>query len=232
MIMASLPWFPFFAKDWLVSTMEMSNEEKGAYIDLLCMQWENGYVSRIPTRYAREWATLKPKFQIIEDGKFVNPRLQEIRAEKEDILNKQRLGGIKGAKSRYGLPNDLAISSQSQSQNQKKESEKEKEEETPEPAVPTPLTNRLKKFAEDALKDPEKVEALKAAYPGVDLIAELAKWLVHWLNDLKGAPRSRFGRSFNNWLKRAENPPTWLKDRDPSQADLEHVKALARIPDG
>jgi uncharacterized protein YdaU (DUF1376 family) len=51
--MSKLPWFPFYASDFLTSTGSMSNEEVGAYIKLLCHQWDKGVLPKDPVRLAR-----------------------------------------------------------------------------------------------------------------------------------------------------------------------------------
>ncbi len=193
--MNSLPWFPMFAKDWLVSTMEMSNEEKGAYIDLLCMQWENGYVSRVPSRYASEWGVLKSKFKSVGDGKFVNERLHEIRLEKEDILEKQQLGGKKGAKKRYGSP-DRIPSGYSESESELEEEPKKEKKKS----APKPYKTRVDDFFQSI--EASDLEVFKEAYPNVDLDIEIRKAKA-WLISNPGNAKKDFMKFLNNWLARA-----------------------------
>ena len=40
------PAFQMYADDFLGGTITMNNEEKGAYITLLCLQWTKGSVTR------------------------------------------------------------------------------------------------------------------------------------------------------------------------------------------
>ena len=44
--MKKLPYFPFYPGEWLRSptVLGMSLEEQGAYLRLLCCQWEDGYI--------------------------------------------------------------------------------------------------------------------------------------------------------------------------------------------
>ena len=41
------PAFQFYADDFLAGTMTMTNEERGAYISLLCLQWSKGFVTEL-----------------------------------------------------------------------------------------------------------------------------------------------------------------------------------------
>ncbi len=98
--MGKLHWFPMEAGKWLSGTTQMTNAEKGAYIDLLCLQWENGSLEglpdRLPIRYVDEWPYLKSKFELNGDGNFVNAKLDIIRLEKEEMYRKQSEGGKRG----------------------------------------------------------------------------------------------------------------------------------------
>jgi hypothetical protein len=40
--MSRMPWFQFYASDFKTSTESYTNEEVGAYIRLLCSQWDKG----------------------------------------------------------------------------------------------------------------------------------------------------------------------------------------------
>lgn len=41
--MPSLPWFPFYYKDYWISkkVVKMSHSQKGVYVDLLCLEWDS-----------------------------------------------------------------------------------------------------------------------------------------------------------------------------------------------
>lgn len=86
--MKSLPYFPFYPGEWLRSptVLGMSLQEQGAYLRLLCVQWEDGYVDPedvalvlglddsavIEMLSRRPW---KRAFPRCEDGMLRNPRL-------------------------------------------------------------------------------------------------------------------------------------------------------------
>ena len=124
----NLPWFPFLVADWFTGTAELTNAEKGAYIDLLSLQWNNGFISRVPARYLDEWPAIKDKFPVNNEGKYVNLKLDKIRKDREKALEKQRLGGKRSAVVRSKQPvkvpdkqpTKVPSATKSQSQSQKK----------------------------------------------------------------------------------------------------------------
>ena len=74
----------------------MTNEEKGAYITLLCIQWSKG--SLVESDFQRVCAGMPPhcqricqsKFDQDSDGSFKNRRLESVRLEKKEYSQKQR----------------------------------------------------------------------------------------------------------------------------------------------
>ena len=86
--MKSLPYFPFYPGEWLRSPtiLGMSLEEQGAYLRLLCVQWEDGFVDPedVPLilgwdeeRVARVMQTRpwRRAFTLGDDGMLRNERL-------------------------------------------------------------------------------------------------------------------------------------------------------------
>jgi len=122
------PAFQFYADDFLAGTAEMTAEEVGAYIRLLCHQWTKGGIPNDESRVARMAgiAHTEPngvaigspslryvlaKFVASEDGMLRNARLERVRAEQDDFRKKQAQNGQKGAEKRWGngKPNGTAI---------------------------------------------------------------------------------------------------------------------------
>ena len=94
------PAFQFYADDFLAGTITMTNEEKGAYITLLCIQWSRQSLSE--SDFARVCIGMPPhsqricqsKFQIDADGNFRNPRM-EIEREKQDQYRQKQTDNAK-----------------------------------------------------------------------------------------------------------------------------------------
>ena len=121
------PAFQFYADDFLAGTSDMSAEEVGGYIRLLCHQWTKGGIPNDPDRAGR-MATLLgspslgyvlAKFSLCEDGMLRNERLEQVRAEQEAYKLKQASAGRNGAEKRWskwpkdgnpnGNPNGVAM---------------------------------------------------------------------------------------------------------------------------
>lgn len=89
------PAFQFYADDFLSGTITMSNEERGAYIALLCIQWSKGFVSQ--TDFDRIAMAMPPhsqaicqeKFEKDADGCMRNARLEKERQKQASYRKKQ-----------------------------------------------------------------------------------------------------------------------------------------------
>lgn len=78
--MAKDPAFLFYPGDWLGGTMGFSIEEKGAYLELLILQFNTGSFTEAQAKQvlsickADAFENIKHKF-ILRDGKYINQRL-------------------------------------------------------------------------------------------------------------------------------------------------------------
>ena len=83
---------PFFVGDYLSSgwVRQLSLEERGAYIELLCFQWQEGDLPELPEKLARLlgedprkfrrlWAKLEVKFPLDAEGGRKNIKLESVR---------------------------------------------------------------------------------------------------------------------------------------------------------
>ena len=121
------PAFQFYADDFLAGTSDMSAEEVGAYIRLLCHQWTKGGIPNDEDRAGRMAGLIGSpslryvlaKFTPCDDGMLRNERLEQVRAEQEAYKAKQATAGRNGAQKRWqkcpgdgdpnGDPNGVAI---------------------------------------------------------------------------------------------------------------------------
>jgi uncharacterized protein YdaU (DUF1376 family) len=99
------PAFQFYADDFLGGTADMTQGEIGAYILLLCHQWNRGSIPVEPERIqmvAKGAVTehLLEKFPICPDGLRRNARLEQEREKQAEYREKQRLKGIASGISR------------------------------------------------------------------------------------------------------------------------------------
>ena len=104
------PAFPLYADDFLAGTADMSAEEVGGYIRLLCHQWAKGGLPNDPDRLARmagligspSLGYVVAKLTLCEDGLLRHPRIEAIRAESDAWRAKQAASGASGAAKRWG----------------------------------------------------------------------------------------------------------------------------------
>lgn len=112
--MAKPPFFPFYPNDWLSSTAvaQMTLEEQGAYLNLLCHQWADPsctlpmdpgilcYLSRLADR----WAECGPKILRLcftrRGSRIFNERLRDERKKYDGLSERGRNGGVKSGQSR------------------------------------------------------------------------------------------------------------------------------------
>jgi uncharacterized protein YdaU (DUF1376 family) len=100
------PAFQLYAQDFLTGVMDLTMEERGIYITLLCKQWSLYNENGIPKKRLRlflgyDWENLPEmvKEKFIDNGNyFFNERLNEIIIERIAFIKKQTLNGYKGGR--------------------------------------------------------------------------------------------------------------------------------------
>lgn len=87
--MGCLPYFKFYATDWLAGVLGLSLAERGAYITFIAWSWEHGplplteeararLLSTTPRELGVVWPALAPHWRKTSKG-FVNKRLESER---------------------------------------------------------------------------------------------------------------------------------------------------------
>jgi uncharacterized protein YdaU (DUF1376 family) len=101
----TLPWFRFFYRDFLTSTIGWSPAERGAYLVLICAQWESGALDRdtkilasiagtTPEEMAILWKRVGRKFRDTPEG-LLNERAEKERAEAVGVMQNRQMGAAK-----------------------------------------------------------------------------------------------------------------------------------------
>lgn len=107
------PWFKFYVRDWLTDARvrAMTLEQRGAYLELLCLQWENGAIPyavsdiaallnvSVEHFKAALWPKLSGRFPR-SGGRSSRRRNARLEREREYFARKQSAGKRGGAKSR------------------------------------------------------------------------------------------------------------------------------------
>ena len=86
------PAFLFYPNDYLGGTMGMTFEEKGAYIELLMVQFNRGHMTShmIGQTVGHVWDNIKDKFQQDENGLWYNERLDVEKFKRKKYTESRR----------------------------------------------------------------------------------------------------------------------------------------------
>lgn len=87
--MAKDPAFLFYPGDWLGGTLGMTFEEKGAYFELLMLQFNRGHMTEhmIGQVVGQLWLNIKDKFDQDSDGLWYNQRLDEEKFKRKNFVS-------------------------------------------------------------------------------------------------------------------------------------------------
>jgi uncharacterized protein YdaU (DUF1376 family) len=99
------PAFQFYADDFLAGVADMTQAEVGAYVLLLCHQWNRGSAPVEPERQqllakGSVSAHVLAKFKLQEDGTLKNERLEREREKQARYRASQSEKGLRSAESR------------------------------------------------------------------------------------------------------------------------------------
>lgn len=91
------PAFLFYPNDYIGGTMGMTFEEKGAYIELLMMQFNRGHMGghMIGQTVGQLWVKIQDKFIKDKDGLWYNERLEN-EQNKRKAFTDSRKNNLKG----------------------------------------------------------------------------------------------------------------------------------------
>lgn len=90
--MSKDPAFLFYPNDYIGGTMGMTFEEKGAYIELLMMQFNRGHMGghMIGQTIGQLWDTVKVKFIQDSKGLWYNERLEQEQNKRKLFTNSRK----------------------------------------------------------------------------------------------------------------------------------------------
>lgn len=99
--MSKDPAFLWYPNDYIGGTMGMTFEEKGAYVELLMMQFNRGHMTThmIGQTVGQLWDTIQVKFKKDDKGLWYNARLED-EQNKRRIFTESRRNNVSG-KNQY-----------------------------------------------------------------------------------------------------------------------------------
>jgi uncharacterized protein YdaU (DUF1376 family) len=111
------PAFLFYPGDWITGTLGMTFDEKGAYIELLMMQFSRGHMTEhmIGQVVGQRWSTLQHKFKKDDNGLWYNERL-DIEKERRKTYTESRKKNVLGS-NQYTKNNSGHMTSHMENEN-------------------------------------------------------------------------------------------------------------------
>lgn len=210
--MTKSPAFQFYVQDFLIGVRHFNTQETGAYILLLCEQWDTGYIENSPTFLKKitgisekKLKNVLAKFEKVEN-KLFNKRLELEREKQNEYRDRQRLNGGKGGRPKKGLGfSGLSESKPTQNPDETSSSS------TSSSIIPngirtTDQTDSKKTFIKPDLSDVVQyfTELKSSTWNAIKIQEEAQRWIDHYssngwkvgknqMKDWKAAVR--------NWLK-------------------------------
>lgn len=104
------PAFLFYSSDFLTGVTDLTMEERGQYITLLCLQHQKGRLSKkmIGIAIPNAAADVLAKFKIDEKGFYYNSRLEFESLKRSEHAEKQRQRALDGWKKRKAAEHTTA----------------------------------------------------------------------------------------------------------------------------
>jgi uncharacterized protein YdaU (DUF1376 family) len=102
--MSKTPYFKFYPNDFLGGVAYLTFEERGAFITLLCHQWDSGPIPKkrlgflLGFGWEKVWDSISSKFEETPDGMIFSRRLEFEREKARQFSDKQTINGKKGGR--------------------------------------------------------------------------------------------------------------------------------------
>lgn len=155
-------YIPLFGRDFLAATAGWTAAERGHYITLLIVQWEQGCIpvgldrlELVSPGVTELWPVLEPKFPAGEDGQRRNPRMEEHRAKCQELKQARSEAGKRGNNTRWDRKT-IANGSQKVSQTDRKTIANGIAKRSPPTPTPTPTSSSLR--SEEIIPPPTAAE--------------------------------------------------------------------------
>jgi hypothetical protein len=118
------PAFLFYSADFLVGVMDLTDEETGQYIKLICLQHQKGRLKKesIYRMFPNISDSVLEKFEIDKNGLYYNSRVEEEIEKRENYIQSRSANGSKGGRPPKNVqstqkPYGLAYENHSENEN-------------------------------------------------------------------------------------------------------------------
>ena len=204
------PAFQLYTDDFLAGTLEMSQEEVGQLIRLLCHQWNRGSIP-VETEKQQRLAggcvsvDVLAKFDECEDGLLRNKRLESVRTEKGIFLQQQSHKGKLSAEKRR-LAALAALANQPDTQpnlNQVSTAVQPEGQPIPQPEFnsPSPSPKNKEEASEKAPWEVKYGLLLPENLQTNECLTAVETWLAYKAERKQGYKRIGLSAALNAWAK-------------------------------
>ena len=185
------PAFLFYPNDYIGGTMGMTFEEKGAYIELLMLQFNRGHMTSqmIGQTVGQLWVKIQDKFIKDNDGLYFNARL-ELEIKKRQTFVNSRYNNLSG-KNQYTKDEghtDGHVTSRMENRDVNEDDNNS--------------NRRIKKFVKPTLEEVEKYFFENGYKPEIGKKAWMGYDTANWFDSK--------GQQIKNWKQKMIN--VWFRD--------------------
>ena len=223
------PAFQFYADDFLAGTMTMTNEERGAYISLLCLQWSKGFVTELDIQRiclgmpTHSHGICQSKFQADPESRYRNQRLEVERSKQKERSQKQSdIANLRWNKDAKAMPTHYQEDAEAYAKS------------VPEVCSPSPSPSPIIKIQAD--KPPSTrfqkptLEQLntKAALIGLSATEVDKFWNYYESNGWKVGknPMKSWSAALQNWLSRVRELPGLVGCKGAANNEVDWRKSI------
>lgn len=98
----------FYTADFLSGVAELTMEERGQYITMLCLQHQKGHLTQklLQMNVGKVTKDVLAKFERDALGSYYNVRMEEEKRKRQSFVEVRRRNGQKGGRPRRALPNE------------------------------------------------------------------------------------------------------------------------------
>lgn len=109
--MSNEPAFMLYSADFLIGVMDMTMEERGQYITLMCLQHQKGHLSDETIRFCLGSVSDKVmgKFSVDENGLFYSDRLDEEIEKRVKFTKSRQENGKKGGRPKQSETDRFSV---------------------------------------------------------------------------------------------------------------------------
>jgi uncharacterized protein YdaU (DUF1376 family) len=212
--MAKDPAFLFYPNDWLGGTLGMTFEEKGAYMELLMLQFNRGHMTKdmIGQTVGQLWVKLQDKFRQDSKGLWYNERLDLEKEKRKNFVSSRR--NNKNGKNQHSK-NEGHMTSHMENENRNENVIDNKKE---------PIS-KLEIF-EAIFTDDIFIGNLQMAHRGKDLKQAWEECWIHHSN--AGSPPGNVGewkQKLNTWLSNTKINGTSKTKREQNSSAIREAIA-------